>query len=131
PASYETLTVTARTCVVGRPLVLSTILNVAASLPFAALTGIDSTVVLPAATFALALPAMPLPVSVAVAATWAGQATPVRLNFTFATPPAAAIDPGTSATPGVERFSARWTTPAAWMRAYTSPLGPTAMSRGT
>jgi DNA-binding CsgD family transcriptional regulator len=59
--------VTARVCVVGRPFVLRTILNVAfavvpatfARAPFA--SGISITVVLPAPTLTWALPAMPLP----------------------------------------------------------------------
>ena len=74
------------------------------------------TVVLPAATFTLAFPEIPVPVRLAVASSCAGQATPVSANFTFATPPDTATVPDTEAAPGT-RSSTRWTTPAAWMRA--------------
>ena len=77
-----TVTLTDAVCVVGRPFVLSTILNCA--VPLAALDGIESTVDLPAATLTAALP-LTVPLRLAVAETCAGQATPVSVYFSLAT----------------------------------------------
>ena len=64
--SYFTVTLTDAVCVVGRPLVFSTILNCA--VPLVPLIGIESTVDLPAATFTAAFP-LTVPLKLAVAET--------------------------------------------------------------
>ena len=72
-------------------------------------SGIVITVDFPAATFTAALPAMPFPARLAVASSCAGQATPESVYLTLTTFFVAVSLAGTSAAPGFERSSAKWT----------------------